>query len=119
MEEDSNILSTVIGIPRFMAPEMLKGLDSVGAGVTYGKEVDIYSLSILLFQLFTDGDFPFVQTDILIQLMPELRRNPEIPSTIPLLLKPVLQKGFSFEPSERPELDTFRSTLRVCDIFDI
>ena len=53
IEKSSSSLSRNIGTPSYMAPE-------VYLGNTYGQNVDIYSLGIILYRLFNDNRMPFL-----------------------------------------------------------
>jgi len=53
IEKGSSSLSRNIGTPSYMAPE-------VYYGNTYGQNVDIYSLGIILYRLFNDNRMPFL-----------------------------------------------------------
>lgn len=46
---------TILGTPRFMAPEMLQNVENT---IYRGNEVDIYALGIILYFLYV-GDCPF------------------------------------------------------------
>lgn len=48
------------GTPLYMAPEMN---DLKGGGVTYLETIDIFSLGVILYELLTDGTFPFGNPD--------------------------------------------------------
>lgn len=46
----------VFGSPLYMSPEMA---DRKGGGITYLPTVDLWSLGVMIYELLTDGQFPF------------------------------------------------------------
>jgi len=99
---------TEVGQELYMAPEVRMNL-------RYGFTVDIYSLSMMLFEMFND------------QLIEESSREVnsfitgvyhgrigEIPKSckVPLYLRNVIERGWQGEPEERPPLSEYYSALR-------
>jgi hypothetical protein len=76
----------------------------------YGVSADIYSLTTILYELFSGTDsFPGTIGQIF-----EAKKNntkPEIPSDFPALLKDLICHGWSQEPKERPNLEVFKFVL--------
>ncbi|CAG0905457.1 unnamed protein product [Cyprideis torosa] len=95
------------GTPKYCAPELLE------EGLRYGTPVDVYSLSLILFELFT-GEDPFKGCTSVMQVLAAILRDqrPQIPSDFPEALKPLLEKGWSKNPLLRPPLTLFRDALQ-------
>jgi serine/threonine protein kinase len=71
---------------------------------------DVYSLSIILFELFSGVDpFPGKVGQIFRAKMFDTK--PEIPADFPTYLKSLILHGWSKEPKERPPLQEFKSSL--------
>jgi serine/threonine protein kinase len=76
----------------------------------YGLPVDIYSLSIIFFELFS-GENPFLG-DVCQILGAKMRdERPAMPEDFPSELKELVSQGYSKEPKERPELVHFQTAL--------
>jgi serine/threonine protein kinase len=76
----------------------------------YGALADIYSLSILLFELFSGMD-PFPGSMGQIWQAKILDDKPEFPSEFPAILKHLVSTGWSKKPRERPEIEKLSSAL--------
>jgi hypothetical protein len=76
----------------------------------YGVSADVYSLSIIIFELFTRTD-PFPGN--IFQIIESKRedRKPAIPSDFPFTLKQPVVQGWSKDPMERPPIQEFKSAL--------
>ncbi len=76
----------------------------------YGVSADIYSLTTILYELFSGTDsFPGTIGQIF-----EAKQNntkPEIPSEFPAFLKDLICHGWSKEPKKRPNLQVFKFVL--------
>ncbi|MEO1997918.1 MAG: serine/threonine-protein kinase [Planctomycetaceae bacterium] len=80
-----------VGTVYYMAPEVARG--------SYGCEVDIYALGIMLYEMLT-GRVPFegeTQAEI---LMKHLSEKPDL-SPIPHALRPILAKALDKDPLQR------------------
>jgi serine/threonine protein kinase len=76
----------------------------------YGLPADIYSLSIIFFELFSgETPFPGDVCQILGAKMRDVR--PAMPEDFPSELKELVSQGYSKEPTERPKLLHFQSAL--------
>lgn len=62
---DHTTQATTVGSERYMAPEVIKREE-------YGKEVDIYSLGLVLYWMLNNRKRPFIDAWIIIQLMMKL-----------------------------------------------
>jgi serine/threonine protein kinase len=77
----------------------------------YGLPVDIYSLSIIFFELFSGKNpFPGGVYQILVAKIRDER--PAMPEDFPSELKELVSQGSSKAPKERPELVHFQSALK-------
>jgi serine/threonine protein kinase len=112
----SKVIQTMItntsmaGTPKYSAPELLD------VGLKCGKPVDVFSLAIILYELFSGLDaFPGCQT--VVQVVAALLRNkrPEFPGAFPQSLKEVIKKGWSDKPEDRPDTKAFHDELQKLD----
>jgi hypothetical protein len=78
----------------------------------FGVLPDIYSLAIILFELFSGMD-PFPGNIGQIVQAKLQNEAPEIPSEFPAALKNVISDGWSQKPRERPEIEKFKLALNV------
>jgi serine/threonine protein kinase len=80
-----------IGTLHYMAPEIAKG--------EYGKEIDFYSLGIILFEMLT-GKLPFEGQSAGEVLIKHLTADPDL-SRIPKALSPIVLKALTKNPTIR------------------
>lgn len=80
-----------VGTVYYMAPEVGRG--------RYGKEVDIYSLGIILYEMLT-GHVPFDGESAGEILLKHLSEAPDL-SPLPPRLRPVLGKALAKDPAQR------------------
>jgi serine/threonine protein kinase len=124
----------MVGTPKYSAPEtMLKGIQVRKCfqylvsyfrqyascfyflfSLQYGVLADIYSLSIILFELFSGTD-PFPGSMGQIWQAKIQNEKPEIPSKFPALLKELVLTGWSKKPRERPEIEKIRLALNIME----
>jgi serine/threonine protein kinase len=78
----------------------------------FGVLADIYSLSIILYELFSGVD-PFPGNMGQIYLAKIQNETPEIPSEFPIALKELVYIGWSKKPRERPEIEKFSLALSL------
>ncbi len=100
-----------VGTVYYMAPEVAHG--------RYGREVDIYSLGVMLYELIT-GRVPFVGESAGEILMKHLSERPDL-SPIPARLRAVVARALEKDPLRRTPsaaelLEDFRKALRGFDI---
>jgi serine/threonine protein kinase len=76
--------------------------------------LDIYSLSIILFELFSGTD-PFPGSMGQIWQAKIQNEKPEIPSKFPALLKELVLTGWSKKPRERPEIEKISLALNIME----
>ena len=72
--------------------------------------MDIYSLSIIFFELFS-GKNPFPGNLYEVYQAKISDQKPNLPSNFPSDLKELVFQGFSKEPQERPSIEAFQSAL--------
>jgi len=80
-----------VGTVYYMAPEVAKG--------RYGREVDVYSLAVILFELLT-GKVPFDGETTAEILMKHLTERPNL-SPISANLRPILEAALEKDPQRR------------------
>jgi len=81
-----------VGTFHYMAPEIGKGV--------YGKEIDIYALGIILFEMLT-GRVPFDGESSQEIIMKHLTAEPDL-SGIPPRYQQVIQRALFKDPAQRP-----------------
>ncbi|OHT01568.1 TKL family protein kinase [Tritrichomonas foetus] len=94
--DSSQPMTRAIGTPHWMAPEML-------SNGKYGKEVDVYSYSMILYELLTD-EVPWSDTrpeSMLKQVLVDQKR-PALPRDTPPALKDLIKMCWSQNPKSRP-----------------
>ncbi|MEX0818936.1 MAG: serine/threonine-protein kinase [Pirellulaceae bacterium] len=80
-----------VGTFHYMAPEIGKGV--------YGKEIDVYALGIILFELLT-GRVPFEGESSQEIIMKHLTADPDL-SSIPTAFRSVIQRTLLKDPEQR------------------
>lgn len=80
-----------VGTVYYMAPEVAKG--------KYGKEVDVYALGIILYEMLT-GRVPFEGESTGEILMKHLSEPPDV-SVLPPRLQPVIARALEKDPARR------------------
>ncbi|WP_197441276.1 serine/threonine protein kinase [Thalassoglobus neptunius] len=80
-----------VGTVHYMAPEVAKG--------RYGREVDIYAIGIILYEMLT-GKLPFDGESTGEILMKHLSEPPDL-SPLPPRLQPVIEMALRKDPKER------------------
>ena len=116
---NSNMIAKIadFGLPRameflgsiqYMAPELAQ------AHPEYNHKIDIYSLTIIIFELYTKQRFPFKCNSIFpmdkINAVEE-SITPEIPNDLPAKLLNLIPNGWNIDPKVRPDLDDFISVF--------
>ena len=106
---DKYMATQSVGTPRYMAPE-------VHDGITYGLPVDIYSYSLVLWELMSlDVSFDDMScfADLASQVYTKKCR-PVVNRHWPKEIKRLLQMGWHDDPSKRPEAMEFCDELQIC-----
>ena len=86
-----NAQSQSVGTVYYMAPEVAKG--------EYGREVDVYSLAVMLYEMVT-GRIPFDGESTAEIMMKHLTEQPDL-SPLPPALRPVLARALEKDPMKR------------------
>lgn len=106
---DKFILTRTAGTPRYMAPEVF-------TGITYGLPADIYSFSLVLWELMSlDTSFQNMRDvkDLCCQVH-EKKRRPIINSNWPKEIKRILHSGWHHNASKRPDAIEICEELQLC-----
>ena len=98
--------TSMAGTPKYSPPELLD------VGVKCGRSADVYSVAIILYELFSELD-PFPACETIMQVVKALLMNqrPEFPPDFPESLKCVIQKGWQTQPESRPDISVFHAEL--------
>jgi len=80
-----------VGTVYYMAPEIAHG--------RYGKEVDVYAIGVMLYEMLT-GNVPFDGESTGEILMKQLSAEPDL-STLPPAIRPVVEKALAKDPEKR------------------
>ena len=93
-----------LGSIQYMAPELAQNHPE------YNYKIDIYSLTIIIFELYTKQRFPFQCNSIFpmakIKAVQESIK-PELPNDLPTKLLDFIPKGWHIDPEIRPDLQDF------------
>ena len=102
-------MHTAIGTPLYMAPE-------VRNFTAYGSSADIYSLAMMLFEMFS-GRPSAQSSDSMARAMIGVigRRITKIPDDfgVPVCLHSVIERGWDATPDKRPSLTEYRSAMKT------
>ena len=91
-------VNSVVGTPRYLAPELLTGADA-------GPPADVYALGICVYELLT-GNVPFNGEHYAQILQQHLSAEPQPHPAIPQAVWPLIQRTLSKNPAERPDTVT-------------
>jgi predicted Ser/Thr protein kinase len=80
-----------VGTVYYMAPEIAHG--------RYGKEVDVYAIGVMLYEMLT-GNVPFDGESTGEILMKQLSAEPDL-SSLPAAIRPVLERVLAKDPEKR------------------
>lgn len=81
------------GTPKYMAPECFDNINNI--------QTDIYSLGIIIYQLFNDGKLPFYAENNLPEKWMELHKTKMIPKTNNDDINSIIQKCLDKTPEKR------------------
>ena len=102
-------MSVAKGSYKYMAPEMAIQKSK------YDERVDIYSLSILLYELYSRAPFPFqLESESLPDILDAVKKSvkpKQMPINFPSTISNLIMQGWNKEPSERPDLKVFDKTF--------
>lgn len=80
-----------VGTVYYMAPEIAHG--------RYGKEVDVYAIGVMLYEMLT-GNVPFDGESTGEILMKQLSAEPDL-SSLPHAIRPILERALAKDPEKR------------------
>ena len=93
-----------VGTVHYMAPEVGRG--------RYGREVDVYALAVMLFEMYT-GTVPFDGETAAEVLMKHLTSPPDL-SPLPTGLRPVFERALAKDPAARtPTVERLEQEFRA------
>ena len=100
--------SAMVGTPKYAAPELLE------PGSLYGCSADVFSLAIILFEIFSGKHAETGLGTNVMQIMMAIvkGKRPAFPNNYPSNIRPLVERGWSGDPSARPKLLEFRSVLQ-------
>lgn len=92
---------------KYTAPELFD------AEISYGTDVDIYSLSLVFYEMFSGRiAFEYLTPHQLIAAICIQKKRPSIDSTFPAALKHNIELGWSHNAADRCKLNDFDDTLK-------
>ena len=99
--------SSMVGTPKYAAPELLQ------AGSHYGFSADIFSLAVILFEMFSGQPAEKGLGTNVMQIMLSVvqGRRPTFPANFPTSIKSLIALGWDQDPTKRTSLHTFRQAL--------
>lgn len=107
----SNLMTHQVGTALWMAPEMFLNDQN------YGPEVDVYSYSIILYELLTN-DIPWanLNRDMMMKKVFVEQRRPELPKNAPSSLKSLIKMCWSQDPKSRPSFREIYEMFENCEV---
>jgi len=105
--ENTRLMTGGIGTPRYMAPEIARH------DAMYGFPVDVYSFSIMLWQIVTNRT-PFKEiksASVLAAKVVMGNKRPPVRFVQSEALRKLLKSGWSANPTDRPNFSEIRETL--------
>jgi len=106
-------MHTFTGTELYMAPEVRKYK-------AYGSSADIFSLAMMLFEMFSGHPPAGQNTSQSQQLYKEMKKviaeeSSKIPDTfkVPMCLHSVIERGWNNDPDKRPSLSEYRSVVKT------
>ena len=110
MEAGTRLTGSMIGTPAYMAPEQV-------AGKSVDYRTDIYSLGLILYEMFTGSQAFQADTPVAVALK-QIRESPapphEVDPTIPVFLERAVLKCLEKEPEKRfPSVAQLEQSLRA------
>ncbi|KAL3346114.1 hypothetical protein AABB24_024854 [Solanum stoloniferum] len=111
-------MTTEAGTYRWMAPEMFS-MDPIRIGVKkyYNHKVDVYSFSMILWELLTNST-PFKgRSNIMVAYATATKMRPSM-DNIPSEIEPLLSSCWAEDPAERPEFEQISDFLAniLCNV---
>ena len=96
-------MTNMIGTTMYMAPELAENKPK------YDFKVDIYSFTVLIYELFKKKRFNFPSNLSYMERIEAVKKSekPQINSKFPPELSDLISKGWSKNPAERPTIITF------------
>lgn len=104
-------LTGLTGSLLYMAPEVFHGH-------AYSEKVDVFSLGVIIFEVFTRTLQSFTLQDP-VAVYEHCRRvcaegyRPPIPKRVPAGVAALIQRCWAAEPSDRPTMDSVATTLQA------
>ena len=93
---------------RFAAPEQMKGLQdkllAKRAGAAYGYKADIYSLGVVLLDMFRNHDIFISELNDIHEAMLREEVHPSLAKTMPEEAVTLIEKMIKKDPEQRPTL---------------
>ena len=101
--------SAMVGTPKYAAPELLQ------PGLKYGCTADIFSLAVILFEMFGGQPAERGLGSNVMQIMMAIvqGKRPALPDKFPPCLRQLVERGWAQDPAERTSLAEFRAALQT------
>ena len=109
-------MTNMIGTTMYMAPELAQNKPK------YDFKVDIYSFTIIIYELFKKDRFPFPSNMGNMETYQAVRKSekPPIPSKLSQKLSNLISAGWSKNPSDRPASNKFTQVFQsILDRLDL
>ena len=101
--------TTQKGTYRWMAPEIMKGLET-----NINKMCDVFSYGMVLYEIFA-CKIPYadISTDALVGMAVLQGERPPVPVTFPPFLHPLLEACWKEEPNQRPQFEAITVAIQT------
>ena len=105
--------TTMAGTVKYAAPELLH------KGTVYGESVDIYSLAVILYELFSGEDAFSGYSLMQVMMAMSRQERPTFPEDFPPALLELVRSGWDEEPSNRCDIAELKEALQSMTTADL
>ncbi|KAH0791962.1 TKL family protein kinase [Histomonas meleagridis] len=108
--EEGELVTSTIGTPHWMAPEMFNSTH-------YDSKVDVYSYGILLWEMLTEATpFDGMSAFQIMAAVCQKGQRPDIPESTPKELTALIEACWSQDPAQRPTFDQIYQAFSTCSV---